>query len=98
VRIAARVDSNQASIVKALRQVGAKVQPTHTLGKGVPDLLVAFRGNWFVLEVKDGEKVPSKQALTEDEIRWHEEFGQQAPVFVCNSVESALRTIGAQST
>lgn len=97
MRTAAKVDANQSAIVKALRQVGAKVQPTHTIGKGMPDLLVAFRGTWFLLEVKDGLKPPSQQNLTDDESRWHDEFSQQAPVFVCNSEESALRIIGAIS-
>ena len=95
MRRAAKVDSNQPDIIKALRQVGARVQPIHAIGKGCPDLLVAYRDQWHVLELKDGAKVPSKQVLTDDEERWHDEFGQQAPVHICNSVESALRIIGA---
>lgn len=97
MRRAAKIDSNQPDIIKALRQVGARVQPIHTVGKGCPDLLVAYRDRWHVLELKDGAKVPSKQTLTEDEERWHDEFGQQAPVHVCNSVESALKVIGAMN-
>ena len=95
MRQAAKVDSNQKDIVKALRQVGAKVQPIHMVGKGVPDLLVAYRDRWFVMEVKDGSKPLSKQALTDDEAEWHDEFNQQAPVIVCNSIDSALLAIGA---
>ena len=95
MRRAAKVDSNQPDIIKALRQVGARVQPIHAIGKGCPDLLVAYRDQWHVLELKDGAKVPSKQVLTDDEERWHDEFGQQAPVHICNSVEAALRIIGA---
>ncbi len=95
MRRAAKVDSNQPDIVKALRQVGARVQILSSVGKGCPDLLVAYRDQWHVLELKDGAKVPSKQVLTDDEERWHDEFGQQAPVHICNSVESALRIIGA---
>lgn len=95
MRRAAKVDANQPEIVKKLRQVGAEVQPLHMVGDGCVDVLVAFRGAWYVGEIKDGSKPPSKQALTADEIAWHERFGQKAPVNVWTSVEDALRTIGA---
>ena len=94
---ARRVDGNQSEIVCALRTAGASVQILSSVGKGCPDLLVAYRDRWHVLELKDGAKVPSKQTLTEDEERWHDEFGQQAPVHICNSVEAALRIIGAMN-
>ena len=64
MRRAARADSNQAEIVDALRKVGASVQPIHTVGGGVPDLLVGFRGQNYLFEVKDGEKAPSDRRLT----------------------------------
>ena len=47
MRRAARVDRNQAEIVVALRAGGASVQPLHAVGKGVPDLLVGWRGKIF---------------------------------------------------
>jgi hypothetical protein len=93
MRRAARVDVNQPAIVEALRAVGASVQPLHMVGKGCPDLLVAFRGDTFVFEVKDGAKPPSQRRLTPDEAQWH--TGWQAPVYVVESVEDALRVIGA---
>jgi hypothetical protein len=47
-RRAARVDESQAAVVKALEKAGALVWAI-----GQPfDLLVHFRGNWHVLEVK----------------------------------------------
>lgn len=95
MRRAAKVDSNQASIVEVLRQVGAKVQPIHTVGKGCPDTLVAFRGQWFVIEIKDGDKVKSRRILTPDEQRWHDEFGESAPVHIVNDADEALKVIGA---
>lgn len=95
MRRIAKVDSNQASIVNIMRAVGAKVQPIHTLGNGVPDLLIAFRGQWFVVEVKDGDKAASRRLLTPDEQRWHDEFNRAAPVHVVNNADDALRAIGA---
>ena len=84
----ARIDSNQPQIVKALRKVGAEVTITSALGCGFPDIVVSFRSNWYMVEIKDGDKVPSAQKLTPEEAEWHSK--QMAPVFVVNSVESAL--------
>ena len=88
MRRAARVDSNQGDIVKALRKIGAVVTPLHTVGKGVADLLVSFRQQWFLMEVKDGAKPPSKRELTTDEKRWIGE--QKAPVFIVTSPIEAV--------
>lgn len=81
-----RVDANQASVVDALRRCGCKVQTLHTVGDGCPDLLVGWHGLLFVVEVKDGDKPPSKQKLTEDEVRWHGEWKDER-VYILNSVE-----------
>jgi len=93
MRRAARVDANHDQIVSALRAAGAVVQSLAAIGKGCPDLLVAFRGNLFLLECKDGAKSPSRQRLTTDQQTWHQAWG--ALVEVVNSPESALRAIGA---
>lgn len=93
MRRAAKIDANQPDVVAALRKAGAKVQSLAAIGAGVPDLLVSFRQELFLLEVKDGAKAPSAQALTDDQVRWHTAWG--APVHVVNSPEAALRAIGA---
>jgi hypothetical protein len=74
---AKRVDENQALIVQALRRVGAEVQSLASVGKGCPDLLCAFRGVNYLLEVKNGMLSPSKRRLTVDEAAWHEALGTQ---------------------
>lgn len=88
---AAKVDNNQAEIVKALRKIGASVQPLHTVGGGVPDLLVGMAGRNVLLEVKDGAKVPSAQKLTPDQVGWHRDWRGQ--VETVNSVEQAIIAI-----
>ncbi len=86
--MAKRVDSNQREIVEALRQIGASVEPIHMVGRGVPDLLVGFRGQTFVLEVK-----ARTGRLTADELDWHLRWrGQKA---VVRSADEALKAIGA---
>jgi Holliday junction resolvase len=93
MRRAAKIDGNHEEVVSALRKAGAVVQSLAAIGKGCPDILCAFRGNLFLLEVKDGSKPPSKQRLTTDQQQWHQAWG--ALVEIVNSPEQALRAIGA---
>jgi hypothetical protein len=93
--MAKRADSNQPEIVDALRAAGAEVQHLHAVGNGCPDLLVAYHGRWYVLEVKDGARPPSHRRLTPREYDWHVRFTPCAPVYVVLSAEQALRVIGA---
>jgi hypothetical protein len=93
MRTAARVDVNQAAIVESLRGVGATVQPLHTVGKGCPDLLVGFRENNYLLEVKNGRLVSSRRKLTPDEVEWHASWA--GCVHVVNDETEALTVIGA---
>lgn len=93
-RYAAKVDANQGEIVKALRDAGASVTPTHAAGEGFPDLAVGFRGQTFLIEVKDGAKPPSKRGLTDPQKEWHATWrGQKA---VVATVAEALAVIGIE--
>jgi len=49
---ARRTDNTHAPIREALRQVGATVLDTHTLGEGFPDLVVGYRHRTFLIECK----------------------------------------------
>lgn len=88
-----RIDKNQPDITAALRSVGASVEFLHTLGQGVPDLLVGYRGCNYVLEVKDGSLPPSQKRLTPDEKDWHDKW--RGKVHTVESVDEALTAIGA---
>lgn len=91
MRRAAKVDANQTEIVQALRQIGATVQSLAAVGNGCPDLLVGFRGKNWLLEIKDGNKPPSAQALTPHQVEWHRVWAGH--VVVVNSVDSAIAAI-----
>ena len=93
MRRAAKIDANQPEIVKALRSVGATVQPLHQVGEGVPDLLVGYRRTTYLIEVKDGAKPPSKRELTPDQVTWHGQWWG-GPCLVVNNVSEALAAIG----
>ena len=92
MRRAAKTDANQSAIVQALRAIGASVQSLAAVGDGVPDLLVGYRGRTFLLECKDGDKVPSARKLTPDQERWHAAWRGEA-VIVVNSVDEALEAV-----
>jgi Holliday junction resolvase len=94
MRRAAKIDSNQIQVVSALRAAGAKVQSLAAIGKGVPDLLCKYEGAFYLIEVKDGRKPPSQRKLTEDQVKWHEEW-KSAFLGVVDSPDEALKFIGA---
>ena len=93
MRRAAKVDANQAEIVKALRKVGAFVQSLAAIGEGCPDLLVGYKRDMYLMEVKDGSKPPSARELTFDQVIWHTEWCG-GNCMVVNSVDEALAFIG----
>ncbi len=64
MRRAAKIDANQTDIVEALRAIGCTVQSLAAVGHGCPDILVGYRGQNLVFEVKVGKaKLRSKQEL-----------------------------------
>ena len=85
----AKRDGNEAEIIQALEQVGATVE---RLNDGaIPDLLVGFRGQNYLLEVK----MPQTGRLTEAQKAWWQNvwwLGQRA---IVTKPEEALREIGA---
>lgn len=87
-KYAARADKNQPQVVQWFRQLGARVHHTHTLGRGFPDLLVAWRGYNLLVEVKDANGV-----LTDDEAAWHADWpGQVAIVRTLEDVQALLES------
>ena len=90
---AAKIDANQEAVVTALRAAGATVQSLANVGKGVPDLLVGYKGQTLLMEVKDGFKAPSARLLTEDQLKWHGAWKGGA-LAVVDSPDAALRMIG----
>jgi len=94
MRRAAKVDANQEAVVSALRAAGATVQSLAAVGKGVPDLLCKYQGSIYLIEVKDGRKPPSQRKLTDDQLKWHNEW-KCAFLGVVESPDEALKFIGA---
>ena len=99
-RRALQVDPNQAEIVAALRKVGATVQTLAAVGQGCPDLMVGFRRQTYLLEVKSRPVVgstsyrPSSDGckLNEKQTEWHLKW-RGMPVAVVHDVDEALAAI-----
>jgi hypothetical protein len=84
MRLAARVDANQAAIVAALRAVGAYVWII-----GLPvDLLVGYRNHTFLVEIKRNSKERFTPLQTDFFENW--KGGTLARI---DSPESALRML-----
>lgn len=86
-----RVDSNQKEVVQALKAIGCGV---YTYGP--IDLLVAYRGLWWMLEVKDGSQPESKKRLTKAEIQYILDCKNRAPIYVVESAAQAVELIQTQ--
>lgn len=90
-----RKDANHNSVVEALSRAGATcIDCTVAPALGF-DLLVAFRGSLYVVEVKDGSKIPSARKLTDGEAFRKQELEYKGIAYnVVESVDDALRLIG----
>lgn len=87
-----RTDANHRIVTEALRAFGWHVEDTSRLGGGFPDLVCGKNGRIVLVEVKDGAKPLSKQALTPDEARVHAAFmAAGVPVQLIRSVEEAVQ-------
>lgn len=85
---AKKVDKNQASVVKALRDYGADVHLLHMVGAGIPDLLVAYEGHTILIEVKDG----ADKKFTPDQIKFIAGW-KGGHLYRVNSSEEALEVL-----
>jgi hypothetical protein len=98
MRRAARRDSNEGDIIKAMREAGAYVKVIND--EGLFDLLVSHgpegKRRTLLIEVKDGAKPPSARRLTDAEQKFHDEW-PGSDLYIVNSVDEALallRTFG----
>jgi len=79
----AKADANQPEIVEAFRARGATVAHTHTVGKGMVDIVVGYKSINLLVEIKDGSKPPSKRKLTTDEQEFHDTWRGTVNVVKC---------------
>ena len=80
----ARRDDNEAPIVRVLEKCGALVCPLSIAG--MPDLLVAYRGQLLLLEVKRPRRELSDAQQRQADLGW--------PVTTVHSIAEALALLG----
>jgi hypothetical protein len=90
---AKKVDKNQASVVKALRDYGADVFLLHMVGGGIPDLMICFNDQTILIEVKDGEV----KKLTPQQITLFAGW-KGGPLHRVNSVQEAIEVLKLYET
>ncbi len=96
MRRAARTDANHAEIKSALERIGCYVVDCAHVGQGFPDLVIAWRGRWHFLEVKDGAKSKSRRKLTGPQTIFHAEAAaKNCKVHVVTSVDEAIAAVQA---
>ena len=83
-----RVDDNQKSIVHTFIALGCSVLDLSTVGRGCPDLLVGYKGNSVLVEVKSS----AKATFTESQIKFMQDWRGGA-VSRIDSVDAAIRLI-----
>ncbi len=89
-----KVDASQGEIVKILKEYGYLCESTHTLGKGLPDLLVSgwhyhYKTNgvlWVEVKMLGG-------TMTEDENEFFKKW-QGHPVLIAFHARDILRWFG----
>jgi len=87
-----RVDANQPSIVKTLRQLGFLVHHTHSAGAGFPDLLITKHGINILAEIKDGSKTPSARDLNPKQREFFRSWSGSKCVLTCDDDCLSLNT------
>ena len=98
-RTRAKVDNNQAELVKTLRHLGASVQHVHQIS-GALDIIIGFAGIDIRAEIKDPDKPPSARKLTPDERRVFDTWRGRKPVILETTDDciDLLVVLGAERT
>ncbi|WP_321952237.1 VRR-NUC domain-containing protein [Paraburkholderia bannensis] len=96
MRYAAKADANQAEIVAALRGIGCSVVCTHTVGQGMPDLVVATPDGkrTVLMEIKDPKQPKHRHELTPAQKEFHAAWTGE--IHIVFTVERALEVIAGR--
>ena len=85
---AKRVDLNHQEIVKTLRSLGASVYDSSRSGQGFPDLVLGYKNQTVLVEIKSGEN----KKFTTAQLKFMADWKGSAVVRI-NDVEGAIRLI-----
>jgi Holliday junction resolvase len=86
-----RRDDNHTDIVGTFRAIGFSVLDTASLGGGAPDIIVSNHLNTWAIEIKDGDKSPSKRKLREAQKKFRATW--QGKYAIIESVDDVLALV-----
>lgn len=84
-----RVDENQDEIVRKIREIGASVLILSQLGDNAPDILVGYRRDNYLMEIKT-----EAGDLSNEQIHFMNSWNGRKPVVV-RTWQEAFKQIGA---
>jgi hypothetical protein len=84
-----RTDQNQTEVVEALRAIGASVAITSMVGFGFGDLVVGYRRNNKIIELKF-----KRGTWTPAELEFHQNW--QGKIDVARSIDEAIAIVTGQ--
>ena len=85
---AKRVDLNHQEVVKTLRSLGASVFDASRMGQGFPDLVVGYKQQTVLVEIKSSEQ----KRFTNAQLKFMAEWKGSAVVRI-NDIDGAIRLI-----
>ena len=92
-RYAKRTDDNHADVVAEFRAAmpEATVFDASGAGRGFPDLVVGWKGQNYLIELKDPDKPPSRRKLTEAQEKMHLQW--QGQIDICHTAAEMCAVI-----
>jgi hypothetical protein len=85
---ARRVDANHNPIIAVFREAGFSVYDASAFGRGFPDCVLGYEGRSFLVEIKDGSRIPSERKLKPTQKRFAD--GWKGHYKVIETIEQAL--------
>lgn len=98
MRLKGRTDANQEALVKLWRKMGVSVWITSNVGGGGPDCVLGLLNGSghkvnVMIEIKDGQKIPSKKKLTVAEEEFHANW--RGDIRIIKSVDEAVSLVNS---
>jgi hypothetical protein len=82
------VDSNHHEIISEAREAGIEILDTHVIGRGFPDCIPIWRGDFWLVEIKTetGKLTDAERAFA---------LRSKTPVHIVRSLDDLLKLVGA---
>lgn len=87
-----RKDSNQKSIISALKKIGASVIDASNIGSGFPDLIIGYHKKTYLIEIKNKDNWYGKRGGSISQKTFRTDWkGDQ--IYVFSSIEEIIELL-----